>query len=312
LDESPEKSEAKFVSGRHLSKLYDARTYARKEIDQFLDIPIPDAVFKRGYLFEKVDIDEYDEYSARFNNLILKDPARLKKFFGYIYWSEMTLGGSIVPPSSYLRNRFQYIATEHLKKRMVDRLQELEANQTMTILTPLESPPDYLAPTMGTDQDFDCALQTFAMNVGALMNSDSQSCSLFDAASLRKTAELNHPHGAHDLPWLLGSLATNLAAKELGHDIRVRTFVGADFGEIEERYMKPIKQRSKAAKFILNTMLSSSLQGANHFAIVTGANEEQISVTDPKHGPLEITPELFWERWVPTNLQASLVIAIPH
>lgn len=312
LDVPRDEGQPKIVSGRHLSKLYDARTYARKEIDQLLDIPVPDAVFKRGYLFEQTDIEEYDEYSQRFNELLLKDPARLKALFGYRYWSEMTLGGRHLPSSSHLRDRFQYVATQHLKKSMVERLQELDTKQVMTIQEALESPPTYSAPQMGTDQDFDCAIQTFAMNTATLMDHDNSSCSMFDATSFRKTAELDHPHRPHDLPWLLGSLATSLAAKELGHDIRVRTFVGADFGEIEERYIKPIRQRSKVAKFILSTMLASSLQGANHFVIVTAADEDRVHVTDPKRGVLDIPSQTFWENWVPTNMQASLVIAIPH
>lgn len=312
LDEPSEEREIKLVSGRHLSRIYDARTYARKEIDQLLDIHVPDAVFKRGYLFEKNDLDEYDKYSELFNDIILHDPERLRSLFGYRYWSEITLGGRVIASSSHLRDRFQYVATQHLKKSMADRLNGQGDNQIMTIQTPLLAPPVYKEPSMGTDQDFDCALKTFAMNVATVMDPDEASCSLFDAASLRKTAEFHHPHSAHDLPWLLGSLATNLASKELRHDIRVRTFVGADFGEIEERYIRPIRERSKAAQFILNTMLSSSLQGANHFAIVTNATEDKISVTDPKHGTLEILPEVFWERWLPTNLQASLVVAIPR
>lgn len=312
MNGSRRSDEVVFVRGKHLENLEDARAYARKEIDQFIDIPVPDAVFKRAYLFDTKDREEYEEYCERFKDIILNDPERLKTFFGTEFWTKVTLGGMVTPASSLLREAFLVRANDYLKKGMCEQMKDVGSDPVMCIDSSLESVPHYREIPLVRTNDFDCALQTFAMNAAALMDGDKESCSIWDAGYLRKAVESHHPHNAHDLPWLLGSLATNLASQVLQHDIRVRTFVGADFGEIEDRYILPIRKRSKAAKFILNTMVvSSGLKGANHFVTVTSASEDQIVVSDAKNGPLEIPTGEFWERWVPTNLQASLVIAIP-
>jgi hypothetical protein len=159
-----------------------------------------------------------------------------------------------------------------------------------------------------------CVVTVFAMNALRLIQTDQSPGESFDSQYASWTIDTLASRGAvFDLPWLLGSLTTRDAQEQSGHAVGVVATVGADFGDIEDKVLKPLRSKKPELQFMLNAIIQSdSAQRANHAVNVVSTPEHGVTVLDPKYeGERLMSKKWFWERWLHTNLQTVITVARP-
>lgn len=308
-----DESSYKVFGGDYLPRLQDARETAFDELGEILGVSKVPESYLRQYYTRTIEEREtsrrfHDTLQRKFTakamrDKLLESPLKLSdspaaKQFGT---NGISLVNHIVPHMiGYVQNV------------MVESVQPLSDDQ-LTIKTGLAQVPNYINNDYG-ESSSDCAMHVLATNIAHLVDSPLDNCRITDQSAFNGLiVERQEPLIRHDLPRLLGTLATSHAQTKLDTTVRVRTSVGAPLSDIEQLYIAPLRERLPQAEFILNTILTSdTIPAANHAATILSANGEKITLTDPKHGVIKLTNQEFLRRWAPTNMQTSLVVAIPR
>ena len=186
----------------------------------------------------------------------------------------------------------------------------------LALETPLQTVPSVHQLYDKVGDFYDCAINVFAVNAHHLVQRPASDLKLSELRGLAQGTHTAHPDStnAYSLGTLLQTLSTEAVADQTGYEVRVITTLGADFGEIERKLLRPIQQRQPAARFILNTVISSeATPHANHALTVLAADRDEITTRDPRYkGTRRYSAGNFWNRWVVTNLQSQLVIYQPR
>lgn len=305
--------EPRLIAGSHLPKLAAATQAAKCAITEFVGFEVPDAVYRYLYPENDEEINALKEFGARFN-----EAYPLGKRYDNRAAYPRILADNFTFDIRFNSDFYRY-------DKMVDSLAksyrklvtaEMLDHDTIRLeLTPglLHDVPNNFRNRTINSSTRDCALDTFNMHVMALAAPEVDLTSVENPSTLRANLEAQAPQRPQDLPWLLGSMATGSAAELLGHTVRVRTFVGADFAEIEQKYIQPVLARNNASKFFLSAITTSrNMATANHCVVVTDAKRDNVYTTDSIHRQRLIPSLQFLMEWFPTNMQSQLTIAIPH
>lgn len=309
---TPQAGEIPLIAGSHLPILHLARESTHAIWEEQFGLPVPEALTRSSYTHSIEDREAVDLFTDELEVKLKKDQksevVRYKEDYG-------RYGYHVYTGDTAVMNHQYDIARGAVSLRRINYLAHLppqDIDTKLTMAKPLSSAGKQSSLTGSNDRD--CVIDVFNMNLATLVDAKPHTIAVFDnAATVEATRAAKAGQARnHDMPWLLGSLCTAYAQEKLGYTVRARTFVGADLAEIEERHIQPIRNRLPHTQFMLNVLVSSEVSVvANHAVAVVSAGEGMIVLQDPKRGPVQMSSSEFWRRWIPTNMQAVLVIAVP-
>jgi hypothetical protein len=294
----------RLIPGSYIPLLDEANAQASASLEQRFGTVVPENILKQDYTLTSSEKKAAGlfvaEYYEKNDIQTLVDLGLYTNF----PWTRRALMGEVASEFRlhHLRNTLSYAALQP------DLLLSEEIDKVPELLNTADRINGQAA------RSLECALTVFGMNAINFLNGCSPGKE-FDS-STASTALNQHPacgeRAKFDLPWLTNLLSCKVIEEQSGHSIRTAVTVGADLGEIEQRVLAPLRKSAPDVRFVINAVLASEKSSAaNHMVVITKTTENTIKVQDPGIGKTSLSPERFWERWVPTNLQSVITIARP-
>jgi hypothetical protein len=298
-----EQPRPRLVTGSYIPELDKAAEVAKQTWLEVFGAEVPPEAAFQNYLLTGRDAELIQAEKYRIEDSLSEDQvAALCHKFG-IRWGADFVGD---------------IASK-IRRRTYQETLDFESHEPdMTIVEdilpgyPLQSSNNWYS---SRNPSVDCAVTVFGMNALRLLPPDKSLGKDFHSSTFRQVVEVfGNKRAGFDLPWLLGSLTTPYAAELTQSDVRVAVTIGADFGDIQKKVIQPLRRKAPNLQFMLNAVLTSEVaEKANHIVNIAGAEEEVVSVYDPKYpGQRDVPVEDFWNRWVPANMQTVITIVRPQ
>lgn len=293
----------RIIRGRYLGHLSLARDEVANKLTSTFGVSIPESVTRSDYTLNDLEDAE--------NERLLIEAARLHP--DRYKWKDAGSARSR-PDTRSMREM-----AAGIRRKVYREMMNIEdARPSMRLTEPLHTAPT-LRSANGNYRRLwiGCMVSAFTMNAYALAEAVPEPPPHEDIEELYKEIRYHPntaPQGVYDLGWMLGMLCTETASELFNKQCSAITTVGADFAELSERVLRPIRRKRPDVSFVMSAAIGSENSiSATHAVTVNTATDVEVSYNDPLYDtPCSSPSAVFWNRWAEAALQTHILISAPY